>query len=507
MACDLRNKTSTVLCIGAGPAGLTAAYVLSKHGVSVTVLERNPVNVGGISRTESHNGFRFDIGGHRFFSKSHEVEALWTELLGPDLLEVKRKSRIYYRGKLFDYPIRAFDALFKLGFLEAAACILSYGRARLRPVQPRNFEDWVVNHFGQRLFNMFFKAYTEKVWGLKCTEISADWAAQRIKGLSLSRALWHAINPIKKDKSHIKTLIDSFRYPRLGPGMMWEAASTKIRALGGAVHLGLDATRMTLDPATRRWTVVALDGDGRAHSFTASHIISTTSIPELVSALEPAPSPIMRKAAQSLRYRDFLVVALIIKDLNAFDDNWLYIHDPGVKVGRIQNIKSWSREMLPDQSLNSYCLEYFCFEGDNLWNLADEELITLACREIIQLRLVHRDDILDGYVIRQPKAYPIYDDTYQERVAIIRAQIKQHFPNLHLVGRNGMHKYNNQDHSMMTAILTARNILAGHDAYDVWRVNQDAEYHEADEPNDQSLNKLLTPTLTSSYPIVTSLKL
>jgi protoporphyrinogen oxidase len=475
--------TPSVVCIGAGPAGLTAAYLLSKRKVPVTVLERDPVYVGGIAKTATYKGFRFDIGGHRFFSKSSEVERLWSELLGDDLLERPRKSRIYYRRKLFDYPLKAGDALMKLGVVEAVACVLSYLKSRLFPVpRPSNFEEWVTNQFGARLFRIFFKTYTEKVWGMKCTEISADWAAQRIKGLSLASAIRHALIPQHKHKSRdkvIKTLIDSFRYPRKGPGMMWEVATRKIRENGGVVRLGLDVVEVQFDSAMRRWTVIAADAAGRRERFSADHVVSSTSIKELIAALRPAPPTAARRAADSLKYRDFLIVALVVKDRHQFDDNWVYIHDPSVKVGRIQNFKSWSPEMIPDPALNCYGLEYFCFEGDSLWSSPDERLIAMAHGELAKLGLAAPEDILDGHVIRQPKAYPVYDGHYQDHVAAVRDAIAERYPNLHLVGRNGMHKYNNQDHAMMTAMLTVRNILAGRALYDVWQVNQDAEYHES----------------------------
>jgi protoporphyrinogen oxidase len=485
----------TVLCIGAGPAGLTAAYHLSKAGVNVTVLERDPVNVGGISRTETYKGFRFDIGGHRFFSKSAEIEALWQEILGDQFIDRPRKSRIFYRGKLFDYPLRALDALLKLGIFESALCMASYARARLLPVrEPKNFEQWVTNQFGARLFGIFFRTYTEKVWGMKCSEISADWAAQRIKGLSLGKAVWHALVP-KKLASRgetVKTLIDSFRYPRLGPGQMWEAAAKHVEQRGGRVLRGHDVTGVARE-ASGRWIVTSRDAGGTGHRFEADHVISSAAIRDLVAALQPAPPAHVKQAADDLKYRDFLTVALVVKDRGRFDDNWIYIHEPGVKVGRIQNFKSWSPELVPDPALNCYGLEYFCFEGDQLWTSDDAQLVDLARRELVQLGLASADEVVDGHVIRQPKAYPVYDDAYQRNVETIRAWVERKAAGLHLVGRNGMHKYNNQDHAMMTALLTAENILAGHARWDVWQVNQDAEYHEAGVDRGRALTERLVP--------------
>ncbi|NCA10634.1 NAD(P)/FAD-dependent oxidoreductase [bacterium] len=484
------GRAPSVAIIGAGPAGLTAAYALSKAGARVTVLEADPELVGGISRTVEYKspaaggkGFRFDIGGHRFFSKSREVEDLWTELLGDDMLVRPRSSRILYGGKFYAYPLRAGEALGNLGIVEAARCVASYAHARLFPVaSPRSFEDWVSNQFGRRLFGIFFKTYTEKVWGMSCREISADWAAQRIKGLSLSTAIWNALFPPRErqDRSkQIKTLIGSFRYPRLGPGMMWEAAAQKTREHGGEVRLGCRVTGLERLSADRGWRVDFTDTTGRRQAVEADHVISSAPLRELVRGLSPAPPADVLAAAAALKYRDFLTVALIVRPSLSFDDNWIYVHEPGVKVGRVQNFRSWSPELVPDPALACYGLEYFCFEGDGLWSMSDADLVALAGRELVQLGLAREGDVLDGHVVRQPKAYPVYDDDYARHVATIRRGLEQGYAGLHLVGRNGMHKYNNQDHAMMTALLTARNILAGEELYDVWDVNQDAEYHEA----------------------------
>ena len=471
-----------VAIIGAGPAGLTAAYLLGKRGVPVTVLERDPVYVGGISRTEKYKGFHFDIGGHRFFSKSKQVEDFWTEILGDDLLVRPRSSRIYYGGKFFAYPLRGVEALVKLGPIEAARCLASYAKARAFPVPaPKNLDDWVSNQFGHRLFEIFFKTYTEKVWGMPCREISADWAAQRIKGLSLWAAIVNALLPrraAKPDGGGIKTLIESFRYPRKGPGMMWEACADKVRAQGGEVRLGATVTACSYDAASAKWTLTAKDRSGAEQRIVADHVISSAPIKLLTATISPALSTSALEAAGALRYRDFLTVMLILEDRKLFDDNWIYIHDPAVKVGRIQNFKSWSPEMVPDPKLCCYGLEYFCFEGDGTWNSSDAALIELAKKELEQIGLCEAKLVLDGCVVRQQKAYPVYDDHYAANVELVRAELKTRFPTLHLTGRNGMHKYNNQDHSMMTAMLTVENIVAGRELYDPWRVNEDAEYHE-----------------------------
>jgi protoporphyrinogen oxidase len=480
--------------MGAGPAGLTAAYLLSKQGHAVTVVEADPVYVGGISRTVRYKGFHFDIGGHRFFSKSREVEDLWTEILGADLLDRPRSSRIFYNGKFFAYPLKAFDALGKLGLWESSLCALSYLWAKARPVaNERSFEDWVSNRFGKRLFRIFFKTYTEKVWGMSCKEISADWAAQRIKGLSLASAVKNALLPKREPKDRaevVKTLIDTFRYPRRGPGMMWERCAQEIRRMGGEIHMGRRVTGCRYDSAARCWSVTTSNGEGLREIFRGEHLVSSIAIRELGRGLDPALPEAALRASQSLRYRDFLTVGLVLKDKNLFADNWIYIHDPSVKVGRIQNYKSWSPEMVPDPQFCCYGLEYFCFEGDGTWSAPDNELIDLAKRELEKIGLAPAADVVDGVVIRQAKAYPVYDDDYAQHVDTVRRTLEAHYPTLHLVGRNGMHKYNNQDHAMMTAMLTARNITAGERQFDVWRVNQDAEYHEAGTAGGESTSGL-----------------
>jgi protoporphyrinogen oxidase len=489
----LNSRFHDVAIIGAGPAGLTAAYLLAKGGASVVTLESDPQYVGGISRTVNYKGFRFDIGGHRFFSKAREVEDLWTEILPNDMLERPRSSRIYYRGKFYAYPLKASEALMKLGPVECVRCLASYGRAKLFPVaNPRSFEDWVSNEFGSRLFSIFFKTYTEKVWGMSCKEISADWAAQRIKGLSLGTAIKNALVRSKpKDRSDvIKTLIDSFRYPRHGPGMMWEACAAKIREMGGSILMGaraVECARLGGDRGEPLWSITCAVVGGERVQIRAKHVISSAPMREVVNSLRPAPDRRTIAAANRLRYRDFLTVVLILRERRAFTDNWIYIHDPNVKVGRVQNYKSWSPEMVPDSAYCCYGLEYFCFEGDGLWTSTDDDLIELAKLETEKIGLATRTDVVDGCVVRQPKAYPVYDDEYAENVQTIREALEADYPNLYLVGRNGMHKYNNQDHAMMTAMLTARNILADARLYDPWKVNQDAEYHETGEAGAQAI--------------------
>jgi protoporphyrinogen oxidase len=465
---------------GGGPAGLTAAYELTKHGRSCVVLEADARLVGGISRTDEYKGYRFDIGGHRFFSKSSEINTLWREILGDQFITRSRLSRIYYNRKFFDYPLKPTNALMKLGPVRSVRILLSYIAARLSPIRPeRSFEDWVVNRFGRELFRTFFKSYTEKVWGIPTDQISADWAAQRIKGLSLTNAVLSALTP-KKFAARggvIKTLVDEFQYPRLGPGQMWEKARDRVREQGGAVHLDRRVIEIEHDESAVT-AFVARGSDGRVTRYVGDHFISTLPVRELIRSMNPAAPPHVVRAAESLKYRDFLTVVLIVDQPETFPDNWIYIHEPDVRLGRIQNFKNWSPDLVPDSSKSSLGLEYFCNDTEDFWSMADADLVALGRREIDSIGLVNAADVIDGCVVRMPKAYPVYDDEYQAHLTVIRNWLTG-LSNLELAGRNGMHKYNNQDHSMMTALLAARNIL-GLGRYDTWKVNTDAEYHEGE---------------------------
>jgi len=476
------TETIETLAIGAGPAGLTAAYTLAKEGRGVVVLEQDPHYVGGISRTAHYKGFLFDIGGHRFFSKSKEIVDLWNEILPDDFLERPRLSRIYYRGKFYNYPLKAFEALRNLGIFESALCMASFAYAKAFPIEnPRSFHQWVRNQFGERLFGIFFKTYTEKVWGMGCDEISADWAAQRIKGLSLGAAivdgLRRSLGLRKASGEGAKSLIESFRYPRRGPGMMWEEASRKIQAMGGQVLMGRRVDKLRWDEVRELWTVTATRQDGETEIFHARNVLSSAPIRQLMDSIEPRPLSLFN--ARELKYRDFLTVVLIGRPQKELPDNWVYIHDPSVKVGRVQNFRSWSPEMIPDGVSTCLGLEYFCFEGDGLWSSPDADLIELAKSEIGRIGLMKPEDVYDACVVRQAKAYPVYDEHYADHVKAVRLEIATRFPTLQLVGRNGMHKYNNQDHAMMTGLLAALNIAAGQTIYDVWQVNEDADYSEA----------------------------
>ena len=466
--------------MGAGPAGLTAAYELMKHEVPITVVEKDTGYVGGLARTVEHKGYRFDIGGHRFFSKNQEVEDLWTEILGSEMLTRDRLSRIYYRGRFFAYPLKAANALWNLGLLETIRCTASYARARAFPIRnPRSFEDWVRNQFGWRLYSIFFKTYTEKVWGIPTTELSADWAAQRIKSLDLWLVLTSALLPHRKPTHRddiVTTLIDSFRYPRLGPGQMWERVAEICKEKGQPVMFGQGVDTIKHDRGRVR-SVITRARSGEKEEYDGTDFVSSIPIRQLIERLAPQPPAAVQKAAKGLSYRDFISVALMIDRADVFPDNWIYIHDPSVRVGRIQNFKNWSPAMVPDQAKTCLGLEYFCFEGDGMWTSDDATLIKLATKELAQLGICTPDEVFDGVVVRQPKAYPVYDDAYQANVDVVRDYLSTQLSNLHLIGRNGMHKYNNQDHSMMTALLVARNIATG-STYDPWNVNAEAVYHE-----------------------------
>jgi len=462
-----------VAVIGAGPAGLTIAYLLAKRGFDVTVLEGTDM-VGGISQTARYKGYRFDIGGHRFFTKIDPVQELWEELLGDDFIDVPRLSRIHYDGKFFNYPLKPMNALTGLGPINAIRILASYIHAKLWPTPvEETFEQWVTNRFGQRLYEIFFRTYTEKVWGIPCGEIRAEWAAQRIQGLSLARALINATALNRRDPG-IKSLINTFKYPRLGPGQMWETCRDRLIERGGRVLMNHLVRHVKITDG--RATAVIADGPDGKVRVDADHVISSTDVRALVRALGDAAPQSAREAAEGLRYRDFLVVALILEGENLFPDNWIYVHTPGVKVGRIQNFNNWSIEMVPDAGHTCLGLEYFCFEGDGMWTSSDAELIANAGRELKALGLASAAKIVDATVVRMPKAYPIYDARYRAHLDGVRAYIDR-VPNLHTIGRNGMHKYNNQDHSMYTAMSTLENMLGTH-KHDVWAVNTDFEYHE-----------------------------
>ena len=479
------SEDRPVLVIGAGPAGLTAAHQLAEAGDAVLVVEQDDV-VGGISRTVERDGWRFDIGGHRFFTKVKPVEEFWHQVLpDEDFLLRPRMSRIFYGGKFYDYPIKLGNALSNLGLLESFRCGLSFVWVRIHPPKDlTTLEGYIVSNYGWRLYEHFFKTYNEKVWAVPASEISADWGAQRIKGMSLWTAVWEPIRSSlrgkRRDRSQqVTSLIEEFQYPKYGPGMMWERCTEQVVAMGGEVRMQTSAAALHVeDGAAVAVTVTSEDRDERVD---VSHVISSMPFTALARIVDPPVPEEVLRAASDLHYRDFLTVSLVVPVDRGFPDNWIYIHSPDVKVGRIQNFGSWSPYMVKD---GRTCLgmEYFVFEGDELWTCSDEELVALATKELAVIGLVEPSDVETGYVVRMPKAYPVYDDVYRDNVEVIRRWFEEHAPNVHPVGRNGMHKYNNQDHSMYTAMLTVENIHGAH--HDIWSVNVEEEYHEADEARD-----------------------
>jgi protoporphyrinogen oxidase len=483
--------SSPTIIIGAGPAGLAAALELSRREIPGVVLEQAG-RVGGIAQTVQFDGYRFDQGGHRFFTKVDEIARLWDDLLGPDLLTRPRLSRIYYDGRFFSYPLRVGEAFSNLGLLKSLRIFGSYLSACVRPQLPAdNFERWVSNRFGRMLYQMFFRAYTEKVWGIPCTEIGVDWAAQRIRDLSLGKAVWQKLNPFRGKRAAAVSLIEEFRYPRLGPGMMWNACVERFTQAGISLHLGARAVRLTHD-GHRVQAVLASGGAGilacgrppshlslvTCHSplpLPCSHVISTMALPDLIRALDPPPPEDVLGAADGLHFRELLIVALVVQSASLFPDNWIYIHDPTVRVGRVQNVRNWSPEMMPNDRDTVVALEYFCNEGDQLWATPDADLIGLARHELDQLGLLGDAPVGDGVVVRVRQAYPVYDPGYRERVATIREYLSG-FENLQTCGRNGLHRYNNLDHSMLTGLYAASNVAG--ESHDVWSVNADEEYIE-----------------------------
>ncbi|HET7823714.1 MAG TPA: FAD-dependent oxidoreductase, partial [Anaeromyxobacter sp.] len=407
--------TDPVVVAGAGPAGLTAALDLVRAGREVTVVERDEV-VGGLARTVERNGFRFDLGGHRFFTQVSEIARLWEELLGPDLLTRPRRSRIVFHGRFFDYPLTAGSVLRGLGPVESARIVASYLRAKLRPVPEVSLADWVVNRFGRRLFETFFRSYTEKVWGIPCERIGAQWAAQRIRGMSLRAAV---ADMLRRGSGGQRTLVTHFRYPRLGPGMLWDRMRAEVERGGGRILLRhrLSKVRVEGDRA------VAVEADGPSGRVTlpAAHVVSTVPVGVLVSALSPPLGGEAAAAAARLRHRAFLVVALVLEGPDPFPDNWLYLHDPSIRAGRVQNFRSWSPDLVPDPGRSCLGMEYFCSEGDELWATADERLVEIASQDLAALGLSVRPRVVEGHVVRVRDAYPVYDDGWTARLETVRA--------------------------------------------------------------------------------------
>jgi len=479
--------------LGAGPAGLTAAYVLARHGAQGAVFEADG-SVGGIAKTVEFNGYRFDLGGHRFFTKIEPIQRLWEDMLGGDLLTRPRLSRIYFNGKFFSYPIKATDVVGRLGLGEALLCAFSYlWAARNRRADADTFEEWVTSRFGRRLYNAFFRSYTEKVWGIPGSEIRSLWAAQRIKNFSLGKAI---LSILGLRREHVTTLIEEFRYPRRGPGEMWEAFARRAEMAGIPIHLNKRCVEIRHNDDHVESIRIRSNGDVR--EYAVDNVVSTIALSDLVLSLEPPAPAEVREAARTLRYRDFVLVALMTTEEEPFPDNWIYLHDPDTRAGRVQNYGAWSPDMVQP---GTTCLgvEYFCFEGDDIWEMPDEEAVALATAELARVGLIDPSKVVDGVKVRVPKAYPMYDSRYEAAVATIREYLER-FDNLATCGRNGLHHYNNQDHSMWTAVLATLNLLDGVRQHDVWSVNVEAEYLEAGEAVDALLSVDLLPIAGETLP-------
>lgn len=465
------NKT---IIMGAGPAGLSAGYHLAKKGYNVEIFESDN-QVGGISKTIQYKGYYFDLGGHRFFTKMEEVNELWHEVLGQDFRKTPRLSRIYYKNKFFNYPVTPVNALVGLGIGETILIIASYLWIKIFPYKREDtFEQWVSNRFGKKLYAIFFKTYTEKVWGIPCSELSSEWSAQRIKGLSLISTIKNAF--FKKNHAKITTLIDAFDYPKYGPGMMYTAMKDQIEALGNNVQVDAKVTAVFAEG--KRITSIEITSEkGEKKMVQGDTFISSIPITDLVRLIQPAADQEIIDAANSLSYRSIITVDIIVDQKQLFPDNWIYIHSPEVKLGRVQNFKNWSKDMVPDQEKTSMGLEYFCTEDDALWKMSDQELFELASSEVERVKICKASDIIDYCVVRVPKAYPVYDGNYKQSMCKIKDYIKG-FENIQPVGRYGLFKYNNMDHSIATGLYAAKNIEEGRELYDIWSVNTEEAYHE-----------------------------
>ena len=519
----------TALIIGAGPAGLTAAYELvTKSDIRVLILEKSDI-MGGISCTVNYKGNRIDIGGHRFFSKSDRVMDWWLDIMpiqatedgateityhrksrtvetakqGPDpenedqvMLIRQRKSRIYYLRQFFNYPISlSFDTLSKLGLMRTIRIGLSYMKSTLFPIRdPKNLEEFFIQRFGKELYLTFFKSYTEKVWGTSCQDISAEWGAQRIKGLSVTKAIVHFVKQIFKrpggdlSQRDVETsLIEQFLYPKLGPGQMWEVVADRVREHGGEIKTGFNVDRIVMEDMKVQAVEATEIATGEKHTFSGDYFFSTMPMQELVRGLGDVPKEV-REISEGLIYRDFVTVGLLVNELKIKEDdehgnpglirdNWIYIQEPDVLVGRLQVFNNWSPYLVADPTKVWLGLEYFCNDTDELWNKPDEEIVELAARELDHIEIIDRREVLDGVVLRVPKTYPAYFGSY-DRFDELRAYLDS-IENLFLTGRNGMHRYNNQDHSMLTAMVAVENILEGRtDKSNLWEINTEDEYLE-----------------------------
>lgn len=544
-----RPMQQDAIIIGAGPAGLTAAFeLLERTNIRPVVLEKSEY-MGGISRTVNYKGNRIDIGGHRFFSKSDRVMNWWLDRMpmqrlegdeetiayhqmrrkltvsgsGPDpastnrvMLLRPRKSRIYYMRRFFEYPITlSYDTVIKLGFLRTFAIGLSYTKSALFPIRNEStLEQFFINRFGKRLYKTFFESYTEKVWGVPCSRISAEWGAQRIKGLSITKTIAHAARKAFARKNgnggigqkHIETsLIEQFLYPKLGPGQMWEQVAADVRQKGGQILTGWNVKKLIRGEGRIELVRAQHAETGEERTFPSDYVFSTMPIKELMRAMEPPPPDEVLEVSDGLVYRDFITVGLLMKDLKIREqtpqgsrlvrDNWIYIQEPDVQVGRLQIFNNWSPYMVADPSKVWIGLEYFCNQSDKMWNLSDADMIELARTELSKIGIIDSSDVVDATVLRVEKTYPAYFGTYGQFDQVRR--FVDGIENLFLVGRNGMHKYNNQDHSMLTAMIAVDNISSGRtDKANIWDVNTEQDYHE--QKNTDEVSSKTSPQAVSA---------
>lgn len=460
----------TVVILGAGPAALSAGLELNKKGFKTILIERED-KIGGISKTILYKGHRFDVGGHRFFTKSKEVNKLWHDTLGKDFVPTPRLSRIYYNRKFFMYPVEVKDTLLKAGIWTSIICVASYFKYKFFPIKPeKSFEDWVTNRFGQKLFKMFFQSYTEKVWGISTKKLSAEWATQRIKNLSM----WETIkNAIFKPKEKVTSLIDEFYYPKYGPGMMYEKMAETLKKDGTEIMLSADV--ISLKKKGNRIEEVIIESKGSKKSIKGDYFVSTIPLSDTIKFITPEIKK-LENIQKDLRFRDFLSVNLILKKPDLFPDTWIYVHDPAVKMGRVQNYKNWSRFMTADKDHTPIGCEYFCNQGDALWKTDDKKLIALASFELEKIGLAKKEDIVDGLVYRMRDAYPVYMGKYKEAICEAKSVIDS-IENLEVAGRGGMFRYNNMDHSILAGLFAARKIAG--EKCDPWDVNEEKDYHEA----------------------------
>lgn len=460
---NITQKHCDFLIIGAGPAGLSAGIELAKHNCTSLIIEQSD-SVGGLSKTIEKDGFRFDLGGHRFFTTEEKVNKLWQETLGDNFIERPRKSRIFYKNTFFNYPISISDAFGKLGAFETMKIATSYLKSRALPSRnTKNLESWLCNLFGKKLYLHFFKSYTEKVWGIPCNQISSDWGKQRIKGLDLLSLVKNAMK--KAGKGSIKTLIDKFYYPPLGPGQMYDKMAENITNAGSEIICNTRAIKITHE--NNHAVMLTAKSDNTEYQIKFKHLVSTMPLTELVKSLSPQLSESVLNANNKLSYRSFIAVNLLINKEHIIPDNWLYIHDPSYKTGRIQCYKNWSEKMVPDSSRSSLGCELFVTENDEIWNMDENDLVELARKEVHRLGIVDKSLVYSGFAVKVPKAYPVFDLEYQKNVQEIREEI-DNITNIHPAGRYGMFKYNNMDHSILTGILAARNCLGENN--DIWSI-------------------------------------